>query len=557
MVLKIEIVQTPQGVALAETVKTISEQGGSLGRGENNTWILEDPDRFLSSRHCEISFEGGQYYLTDTSTNGTFVNGSAEPVGRGARVEIRDGDAFEVGEYKFAVSSNAEVDPFSSAADYSVPASPAAVFETPASPFDSEPLAPPATFGDDFFASPSAVSEAPLTDDLGAMGTDPLAALDKVNPQPDPYSMPVSDPFSTNASAASAAESFPYGQNSFHDGGDPMSGAFELPEPSSAGLIPEGWEDDSDWLNGPEEGSPMTPRPAPPSQIPEPAPRPTTSLPIEPAPMAPSQPAPGRRKTSARPAAAKRPKLEAARMDISQPNAVVPKRKAPETTASSITAQPPARKQAPAKTRAAQLEAALGLIQAMGIDDSSLSAGEEIEIAGLVGELMPVIVKGMMNVLRSRASIKNEFRMSVTTIQPVENNPLKFSADTQEALENMFIRKTKAYKGPVEAFSEGFEAIAEHQVAIIAGIRAAFESMLEQFNPASLEQQFDKQSKGVVIPGMQKAKYWNSYNDYYTSVLDNMEQSFQNLFGDEFVRAYEDQLFKLAAARNMPSADNT
>lgn len=162
---------------------------------------------------------------------------------------------------------------------------------------------------------------------------------------------------------------------------------------------------------------------------------------------------------------------------------------------------------------------------------------------------MREIVDGMMQILRSRTSIKNEFRMNVTTIQPVENNPLKFSVGVDDALENMFIKKSNAYKKPVEAFREGFQEIGEHQVAMIAGIRHGFERMMERFNPEILEKNFNKQGKGGVIPGMQKAKYWNNYNEYYKGFVDNMESSFQHLFGSDFVHAYENQLRKLAAVR--------
>ena len=72
---------------------------------------------------------------------------------------------------------------------------------------------------------------------------------------------------------------------------------------------------------------------------------------------------------------------------------------------------------------------------------------------------------------------------------------------------------------------------------------------MERFNPENLEKNFNKQGKGGVIPGMQKAKYWSSYAEYYAGFVDNMESSFQHLFGSDFVNAYEDQLRKLAAAR--------
>jgi len=502
MALKLEITQTPQGISLSSSSQTFAEQGGSIGRGENNTWILQDPDRFLSSQHCAISFEAGQYYLTDTSTNGTFFNGAPEPIGRGNRVALNAGDLFEVGDYKFSVSIEGEADQFAPAA------TPVDPFDVPASPFDVP--APPSNIpGDDFFSSsPSDAGD--FGGDLTGSETDPLAALDKAAPQGDPFSIPA-DPFAEPTSSP-AAESFPYGHNTFDDGsGDPLSASFEAPKVSTAGVIPEDWEDD-DFFAGPAEPVSATPPPPPPR------PKPTPPKP--------------------RPAS-----IEPQRRDISQPNAVAPKRNKPKTAAS--------RTPRPAEAESDGAQAKLGklLVEAMGLETKGLSAADHIEISEMVGALMPVIVQGMMSVLRSRASIKNEFRMSVTTIQPVENNPLKFSADAQEALENMFVRKSKAYKEPVEAFTEGFEAIAEHQVAIIAGIRAAFESMLQHFNPEALELQFDKQAKGVSIPGMQKARYWSQYSDHYQSVIDNMEQSFQSLFGDEFVRAYEDQLFKLVSSR--------
>lgn len=543
MVLKLEIVQTPQGVNLVEAEKTISEQGGSIGRGENNTWVLADPERFLSSRHCEVTCEAEQFFLVDTSTNGTFYNGAPEPVGRGTRVALKDGDSFEVGDYKFVVSmQGGGADAFGGAL---LPLDP---FDVPPSPFDEPAKSPGASSIDDFLDAPlQPVTPLSLGGDLDTPETDPLAALDKVAPQSDPFSVQ-SDPFAM-PSAQAGAESYPYGQNSFGQDGDVMSGSFAMPEPKQpSGAIPEDWEED--WLSSPPGHEPP-PASVAPSVLPEPSRQPppietlqgdesqydyTSEPPVKPTLRPGSAGARARASIDAQ---------APERRDISQPNPVAQGRARPIERR----ARPP---ESPARNAVLKEAAATCkiLLESMGLDPAELSPQQQQAITRQVGELLPVIIQGMMNVLRSRASIKNEFRMSVTTIQPVENNPLKFSADTQEAVENMFVRESKAYKGPVEAFTEGFDAIAEHQIAIIAGIRAAFSSMFDQFDPATLEKQFDKQSKGVVLPGMQKAKYWTSYTEFYVSAMDNIEQSFQNLFGDEFVRAYEDQLFKLVSARN-------
>ena len=172
-----------------------------------------------------------------------------------------------------------------------------------------------------------------------------------------------------------------------------------------------------------------------------------------------------------------------------------------------------------------------------------------IEINQIVGELVRETVTGMMQVLSSRSTIKNEFRMNVTTIQPVENNPLKFSANADDAIQNMFIKDGNAYKKPVEAIKEGFEGIAEHQIAILAGIRTAFKGVLNRFDPAVLEQRFEQFNKPALIPGMTKGKNWDSYKHYYKELVDDMDNSFQHLFGYEFVQAYEEQLQKLTIAR--------
>ena len=70
-------------MVVAESSKTFDNNGGSIGRGKDNTWILDDPERYLSSRHCQFSCENNQFFITDLSTNGTFYNGSPHPMGKG------------------------------------------------------------------------------------------------------------------------------------------------------------------------------------------------------------------------------------------------------------------------------------------------------------------------------------------------------------------------------------------------------------------------------------------------------------------------------------------
>ena len=76
---------------------TFGVNGGRIGRAPDNDWVLVDPERFLSSHHAEVEHRTGEWWIADTSTNGTFINGSPRPLGRGGRHRIADGDRIRVG----------------------------------------------------------------------------------------------------------------------------------------------------------------------------------------------------------------------------------------------------------------------------------------------------------------------------------------------------------------------------------------------------------------------------------------------------------------------------
>ncbi len=83
----------------------------TIGRGPDNDWILSDPDRHLSKRHCALAFRAGRWELSDLSANGTFLNGSATPVG-GRPAVLDNGDRFRLGAYEIEVAIEAERDVF-------------------------------------------------------------------------------------------------------------------------------------------------------------------------------------------------------------------------------------------------------------------------------------------------------------------------------------------------------------------------------------------------------------------------------------------------------------
>jgi type VI secretion system protein len=82
---------------------TFGEDGGVVGRQPGCDWVLEDPEGHVSKRHCRIDFVSGRYRVTDTSTNGVFLNDTGSKIGFGASALLNDGDHLYMGSYDIAV----------------------------------------------------------------------------------------------------------------------------------------------------------------------------------------------------------------------------------------------------------------------------------------------------------------------------------------------------------------------------------------------------------------------------------------------------------------------
>jgi type VI secretion system protein ImpI len=78
------------------------KRGIDIGRAAHLDWTLPDPTRYISSKHCEIRYKDGGYWLHDVSTNGTFLNGAEHRMHAPHR--LRNGDQFTVGHYIVAVT---------------------------------------------------------------------------------------------------------------------------------------------------------------------------------------------------------------------------------------------------------------------------------------------------------------------------------------------------------------------------------------------------------------------------------------------------------------------
>lgn len=178
------------------------------------------------------------------------------------------------------------------------------------------------------------------------------------------------------------------------------------------------------------------------------------------------------------------------------------------------------------------------LLDAAGIEGLDPST----ETARMLGEILRIALSGVMEALRTRERMKDDLRMRGTTFKAADNNPLKFSANVDDAFHNLLVKHNPAYLQPADAFEEAFRDVREHQAALQAAMRLAFESMLSQFDPQRMQEEFDRQMKGAIIGVPGKLRYWDLYRDKYGELIKDAEAGFRTLFGEAFARAYEEHL---------------
>jgi type VI secretion system protein ImpI len=90
--------------AVEDRQRRLRDGSLSIGRGADSDWVLPDPARQLSKRHCVVERRDGAWFLTDTSANGVFVADSPEPLGKDSSVRLQDGLRLRLGDYVLAAS---------------------------------------------------------------------------------------------------------------------------------------------------------------------------------------------------------------------------------------------------------------------------------------------------------------------------------------------------------------------------------------------------------------------------------------------------------------------
>ncbi len=460
----------------------------SIGRGAECSWQLNDPDMYVSRKHCVITGEAGQFIVTDASRGGLFIDGKDQPLGPGNAARLEPGMRLRLGDTVIRVEIEA----------------PAPI----ATPRTQAPAQRQMT-NDDFFSAP--VTPTPPAHRPQGLpqpfDTGPTDAR-RYETTPDRTAPPplFDDPFTLDRSvAARPTGSVPepitprgndFGFGSFFD--EPTKPRTPEPPPVQPAAAPA---TDDWWAMPPPVAAPETPPSAPEPPEPEPpAPEPLQLVP--------------------------------------EPPVVPPVIDEENRTRQRGEPPPPPVPPTPQATAASDAALRDAFFRGLGLDPAT-TPNAEAEMEAM-GQRFRLLVEGLMLMLRTRAKEKQNARVAQTVISNTDVNPLKFLATTNEAIAALVTPKGPGYLEPETAINGAFRDLADHQVRSWVAIQSALRRMIDRFDPAAVEK--DLQDLGMLeslLSGGRNAKLWKAYTDRYKDIARAAEDRFLGEVGADFRDAYE------------------
>ncbi|SFP47073.1 FHA domain protein [Variovorax sp. PDC80] len=572
-------VVTRQGVPAGPSLSAnFGPEGGTIGRADTNTLVLDDPDRTVSRVHAQVLCRDGQYFAIDRGSNPMQCNGVS--LGSGKEAALTDGARLVVGSFELVVRVQAAAPaPAPAAAPFAIPetimglsgAAPAPATATSDDPFADllaglgSPPAPAPAPGRSPASSPSSSSSADslLFPDPMATGSrnaqaaqiDPFANL----LGPDPASAPAGglgalDDFSdlgappAHGKAAGIDALFGGTAGAGGIGGDPLA-LSPLADP----LLQPNTANDADPLAALQRAAPATPMArsdhlpieqfgfTPPKAITPPAAVPVP--PPAPAPIPAPIPAPR---------AAPLPELPAFDDMTGLPIRI----SGPDTAGRPL---PPLSAPPPAPAPRAPAPVAAAPVERTASDDELLAAflrglggthqPPEMLTPGLmerIGSMLRSATEGTLQLLLTRQEFKREVRAEVTMIAAQANNPLKFSPTVEVALAHLLGPGVRGFMPAEAAMRDAFNDLRAHQFGVMVGLRAALAHVIARFEPEELEKKISSKSAlDALFAANRKAKLWDQFVALYGGIATEAEDDFHNLFGKAFLEAYEAQMARL------------
>jgi type VI secretion system protein ImpI len=180
--------------------------------------------------------------------------------------------------------------------------------------------------------------------------------------------------------------------------------------------------------------------------------------------------------------------------------------------------------------------------RAAGLPDNFFAHQSDAELAEQLGIILRMTVDNLMALLQARTQAKQLTRStSQTTVQALENNPLKFSPSSEEALRILFGPRTRSYLDAQRAVAQAFGDLKSHQLRTYMAMQRAVHELIARIDPTLMARELELQRGANSWFGSNKSKLWDEFLTRWNAHLgrDNSApiETFMLYFADYYDRA--------------------
>ncbi len=185
-------------------------------------------------------------------------------------------------------------------------------------------------------------------------------------------------------------------------------------------------------------------------------------------------------------------------------------------------------------------QAALALLQGMDValDDMDAQAGRALLVEA--GQALGAAIRGIAALYDATEPQVSRLAMNTLTLQPIEDNPLRLGQGYPDTVRALFSReRSVVHLSPKAAVEETMTQFKGHQAAIIKGIEAGLDALLQAFSPEVLVKRFCRYGNEDSAHAGSNDWAWRMYTHYYEELRSARQRGFEKLFWEVFAQSYE------------------
>ncbi|HDM8053685.1 type VI secretion system-associated FHA domain protein TagH [Vibrio harveyi] len=183
-------------------------------------------------------------------------------------------------------------------------------------------------------------------------------------------------------------------------------------------------------------------------------------------------------------------------------------------------------------------------VRGLGINPNMVPDENSEQWFEQLGQSFSLMLLGLMETLHNRAEFKQNNRLNHTAFRKLENNPLKFSANLEDAIHNLYNRNTASFMRADIAIKEAFVDIENHEKALMKGVEGTVSSVMSLVEPSSIYSDAMSSDSffNKIIPARKYAQSWKRFEGIHYQLTDEIINKESPFYLEDFAKHYENAL---------------